>query len=276
MGAQFPALRGAPVRPLATGWDNSVLLVGDVLFRFPRRATALDGQRRELTVLPLVVDRVPLPVPVPTHLGEPAGDYPWPFWGAAPLPGTELAGLPDDRREPVAEAAGAFLRTLHDLRLDVELPVDPMRRAAPALRAATTRPHLASLAARGLWSPSDEVEALVAAPLGPPDGPGVLVHGDLHLRHLLVDDRGLASGVIDWGDTCRADPCLDLSLAYAAFSGTARSALLSAYGPVDAERELRARALAVSLCAALADWAASTGERLLLREYLRGLSRAVA
>lgn len=28
VGAQFPALRGAPVRAVATGWDSSVLLVG--------------------------------------------------------------------------------------------------------------------------------------------------------------------------------------------------------------------------------------------------------
>ncbi len=60
---------------------------------------------------------------------------------------------------------------------------------------------------------------------------------------------GLAAGVIDWGDCCLADPALDLSLAYGAFSGSARDALLSAYGrPVDEERELRARLLA--LCCA--------------------------
>lgn len=55
-----------------------------------------------------------------------------------------------------------------------------------------------------------------------------------------------------------------------------RAAMLAAYGPVDAEREQRARALAVSLCAALADWASSPGEQLLLQEYLDGLRRAVA
>ena len=275
VGEQFPELRGAPVRPLAAGWDNTVVLVGPVLFRFPRREVAVPLLARELAVLPLIAPRLPLPVPVPTHVGRPAGDYPWPFWGAAPLPGSEVALLPEPARGTAAEAVGGFLRALHAMEVPVDLPVDPNDRATPARRRERTRGWLDALVRRGLWSGSTEVSALVDSPLPPPAGPGVLVHGDLHARHLLVDDLGGACGVLDWGDTCRADPAVDLSLAYAAFSGRARAELLSAYGPVDADREVRARALAVSLCAALADWAADTGDRALLPEFLRGLARAV-
>lgn len=273
VGSQFPALRGAPVRAIATGWDNSVLLVGDVLFRFPRRDVAVELQHRELSVLPLVAPSVPLPVPVPTHLGEPAGDYPWPFWGAAMLPGRELALAGDVDRTAAAEGVGAFLRALHGLRVGGDLPVDPTGRGAPTRRAPLTRAALAALAARGL--PLPPVEHVVDSGLDAPDGPLVLVHGDLHPRHLLVDDRGRATGVIDWGDTCRAHPAVDLSLAWSAFEGPSRKALLAAYGGVDADTELRARALAVGLCAALAEWAAATGEDVLLKEYLRGIERAV-
>ena len=274
VGAQFPGLRGAPVRPLADGWDNSVLLVGDVLFRFPRREVAVTLQRRELAVLPLVAGRVPLPVPVPTHLGAPAEDYPWPFWGAPMIPGRELAQVPGVDRVAAAEGAGAFLRALHDLPVEVDLPYDPGSRAHPAVRHELTRGWLEALTERGVWPGSTAVAALVDSSLGPPEGDGVLVHGDLHLRHLLVDDRGRPTGVIDWGDTCRADPSVDLSLAWSAFSGRARDAMLAAYGPVDRDTETRARVLAVSLCAALASWAAAAGEPQLLAEYLRGLERA--
>lgn len=279
VGAQFPSLRAAPVRAVATGWDNSVLLVGDVLFRFPRREVALDGQRRELAVLPLVRG-LPLPVPEPSHLGAPDGDYPWPFWGAPMVPGVELALAPGVDRRAAAEAAGAFLRALHDLPVDVgplvdaDLPVDPMHRAAPRLRAQRTREWLDQLAAARAFAGSVEVDALVDLDLGPPDGPYVLVHGDLHLRHLLVLPDGSPSGVIDWGDTCLADPAVDLALAYSAFEAGDREALLAAYGPVDAERELRARSLAVGLCAALARAAGATGEQVLQAEYLRGLLRS--
>ena len=274
VGSQFPSLRGAPVQPVANGWDNTVLLVGDVLFRFPRREIALDGQRRELAVLPRVAPVLPLPVPVPTHVGEAAGDYPWPFWGAAPIPGEELGRVGEVDRRAAAEAAGSFLRALHDLSVDVQLPTDPMSRATPRLRRPKAVAALEALTARGLWSPSAEVTALVDSPLEPPQGPLVLVHGDLHLRHLLVDGRGRATGVIDWGDTCFAHPSLDLSLAYAAFRGRDRDALLAAYGGVDAETEVRARALAVGLCAALAEWAAAAGEEQLLQEYLSAIARA--
>jgi len=271
---QFPALAGAPVRAVATGWDNSVLLVGDVLFRFPRREVAVELQVRELAVLPLVTG-LPLPVPEPSHFGAPAADYPWPFWGAPMVPGDELALVPGVDRRAAAEAVGAFLRALHDLRVAVDLPVDPTDRAAPRLRAARTREWLDQLRASRAFAGSAEVDALVDLDLGPPDGPHVLVHGDLHLRHLLVLPDGRPTGVIDWGDTCFADPAVDLSLAYAAFEGRDRAALLAAYGPVDAARELRARSLAVGLCAGLARAACATGEDLLLAEYLRGIRRAV-
>lgn len=274
VGAQFPALQGASVRAVASGWDNSVMLVGDVLFRFPRREQALALQAHELAVLPLIAPRLPLPVPVPTHVSAPVPGYPWPFWGGPMIAGDELAVAQPTDRVAAAEATGGFLRALHDLQVGVPLPLDPMHRARPTQRAESSRRWLDDLATRGLWSGSAEVEALVACTLEPPDEPAVLLHGDLHLRHLLVDATGAATGVIDWGDTCLGDPSVDLSLLYAAFVGSARDAALAAYGPVSAEREVRARALAVNLCAALAGWAAAHDEQQLLEEYLRGIQRA--
>lgn len=272
VGAQFPALRGAPVRAVATGWDNSVLLVGDVLFRFPRREVAVELQQRELAVLPLLAE-LPLAVPRPTHLGAPAGDYPWPFWGGPLIPGSELAQVACDR-VAAAEAVGAFLRALHSLQVDVVLPMDPNSRGAPADRAARTHDWLDRLAARGIWHRDAAVEAVVDVDLGTPTPDPVLVHGDLHPRHLLVLPDGSPTGVIDWGDTCFADRAVDLSLAWSAFEGPARDAMLAAYGPVSADTEARGRALAVSLCAALAAWAADAGEAVLLEEYLAGIARA--
>jgi aminoglycoside phosphotransferase (APT) family kinase protein len=62
IGRQFPRLRGTPVEPLATGWDNTVYLVGGQwVFRFPRRAIALPGIQREIAVLPLLAPHLPLP-----------------------------------------------------------------------------------------------------------------------------------------------------------------------------------------------------------------------
>lgn len=292
--AQFPALAGAPVRELASGWDNTVFLVGEQwVFRFPRRAVALAGTEREMALLPKLAPRLPLAVPIPELTGRPAGGYPWPFWGARHLPGRELmtCGLPERRRVAAAAALGEFLRALHDPRLvgrvGAALPHDPFRRGDPSVRAPLARKLLDRLAGRGLWKPAAPAAEAMAALLGKGAQAGasraepVVCHGDLHPRHLLVDPDGRACGVIDWGDVCLADPAVDLSVAYSAFNGTARAALLAAYGPpaeraLKGEGELRARTLAVFLCAALADYASSIGHAEMLREALRGLHRAVA
>jgi len=98
IAGQFPRLRDAPVEALATGWDNTVFLVGGQwIFRFPRRAVALPGVEREIHLLPLLAPRLSLPVPVPEFAGRPSPAFPWPFWGAR-LGRNELVGLQLSRR----------------------------------------------------------------------------------------------------------------------------------------------------------------------------------
>ena len=285
---QFPDLALESVEPLGVGWDVTVYLVDDTwAVRFPRREVAVPTLLREIALLPALAPRLPLPVPVPQLLGRPTDDFPWTFWGAPFLRGRELAeaGLPDDARERLARDIGGFLRVLHDPalagELGADLLTDPMRRAIPSTRGPMTRDFLDLLASRGTWAAGSEVDRAVddimaaADPLGPPTSEPVLVQGDLHLRHLLVAPDGTAAGVIDWGDSCLADPALDLSLAYAAFSGSVRDAFFEAYGArPDEPRELRARVLGLCLCAALADYADQNGMPDLLAESLAGVARA--
>lgn len=290
MPDRFADLRVEEVEHLADGWDNTVHVVRQQwAVRFPRRGIAVPLFDREVALLPLLAPRLPIAIPVPELIGAPSETFPWPFWGARLLVGTELpeARLTGDRGTLGAHV-GTFLSALHDPTLPDELdgpaellPHDPMRRAQPAVRGPMARACLDHLAARGSWdigSRDDRaVDVLLATgtALAPPTDVEVLVHGDLNLRHLLVDDSGDAAGVIDWGDMCLADPAVDLSLAYAAFEGDGRASLLSAYGHhVPPERALRARVLAVSLCAALADYADVEGRAALLTEALAGLRRA--
>ena len=288
---QFPDLALDTIEPLGEGWDVTVYLVDDTwAVRFPRREVALPTLAREVALLPALAPRLPIAVPVPQLLGRPTEDYPWSFWAAPVLRGAELAdsGLLDADRVGLAAELGAFLRTLHDpaLAADLsgtlatELPHDPMRRGTPRTRGPMARDFLDGLAARGTWDAgsaadraADEMIA-AAGPLAPPAGDPVLVHGDLHLRHVLVGTDGAAAGVIDWGDACYADPAVDLALAYAAFRGQARAAFFAAYGAQpEEERELRARVLALCLCAALADYADQMGRPALLAESLAGVER---
>jgi aminoglycoside phosphotransferase (APT) family kinase protein len=289
LAEQFPDLALESVVHLADGFDNTVFVVdGTWAVRFPRREVAVALLARELPLLEPLAPRLPLPVPVPQLIGRPAGGYPWPFWGARLLPGVELAAaaLPDDARESLGGEVGRFLAALHDPAvardLGEGLPQDPMRRGQPAVRGPLARETLDRLASRGGWETGSAVDRAVddllaaGASLPAPVDEPVLVHGDFHLRHLLVTADGAATGVIDWGDTCLADPAVDLSMAFGGFAGPARAALLSAYGGVlDEGRELRARVLAVGLCAALADYADDVGLPSLLAESLAGIARAV-
>jgi len=219
---------------------------------------------------------------VPAFVGRPTDEYPWPFFGSAYLPGVEIteAGLDDAGRADLALEVAAFLRRLH--RSEVagavgarELPVDANARADMARRVPIARQQLADVEAAGLWRQPPTVRAVLdeAERLPPSREPLVVAHGDLHFRHVLVEG-GRASGIIDWIDVCRADPAIDLQLAWSFLPPTERGAFIDAYGSVTDEQLLRARVIALSLCAALAHYAHEVGMPAILEEAVAGLERA--
>jgi len=277
--AQFPELDGASLRLLATGWDNSVWVVAErYAFRIPHREVAIPGFERELVALPRLAPRLPLPVPVPGFVGRPADGYPWPFFGAELLPGEEAgsAGLTDEQRLAVALELARFLRTLHGVEPDERLPLDPNGREDMAKRCVLAREELQQLERLGVWRAPAAVEALLdaAEDLPQPEAP-VVAHGDLHFRHLLVDG-GHASGVIDWGDVCLADPAIDLPLLWSLVPPAHRDAFLDAYGPVTEAQLVRSRVLALQLCATLAHYGRSERNGPVERAGVDGLDRTLA
>jgi aminoglycoside phosphotransferase (APT) family kinase protein len=251
------------------------------VFRFPRREVALPGFRREMAMLPHLGSRLPLAVPNPVFLGAPCREFPWPFFGAAYLPGREAvpAGPDETARIGHAPALGEFLRALHVIDLDLGelLPVDPTRRADMGFRAPWAGERLRQLARRGLWrAPTAMWRLLDEAPALPPPADGTaIVHGDLHVRHLLVGELG-PTGVIDWGDICRGDPAIDLMLYWSYVPPAGRPAFRDAYGPVTGAQLARARVLAVFLSATLALYGHTEDLPELAQEALAGLERTAA
>ena len=284
VAAQFPDVVLDGLAPLASGWDNALWVTGEgIAFRFPRRAIAVPGVRREIALLPALAPRLPLPIPVPSWVGRPADGYPWPFFGARLLPGTEIAVSPlGSGREAFGLALAGFLRALHEPPLAAELGAglarDPIGRADMRRRVPRTRERFATLATLGLWTaPPAAMAFLDEAETLPPSGDEALVHGDLHVRHVLVNDRGLPAAVIDWGDLALADPSVDLSLYWSQLDAPARAAFRQAYGTerLTPARLLRARVLALFLDAALAAYAHDTASAALLRTTLDGLERTL-
>lgn len=276
---QFPEVEQRAVRLLGEGWDNTVWLVDDEwVFRFPRRTMVLSGLENEIAYLPRLAPMLPIPVPVPTLVGRATDAFGWPFYGAPFLPGRELADTPldDEARIRIGRPLGEFLRTLHSLDLDGELPVDPVRRADMSFRVPKTRERFAQLERLGVWTAPPEARAIVAAAAAlPPAEATAVVHGDLHLRHLLVDGEGTPAGVIDWIDLSRNEPGVDLVLYWATLPPEGRTEFLAAYGPIPDEQLLRARILALFLCGTLAVYGDQERLPQLRREALESLERII-
>jgi aminoglycoside phosphotransferase (APT) family kinase protein len=273
IAGQFPELATAPLRRIGEGWDNVVWLVDESwVFRFPHRTLGAQLIERELGVLPRLAGALPAPIPAPVFVGRPDDGYPWSFFGAALIPGIEPVGLNDDARCRLAPELAGFLRALHDVPVIDELASDPNRRADGPHRAAMTPDWLERLGRRPAG-----VERLLAeaAALPPPEGE-VIAHADLHFRHVLVDGGGALAGVIDWGDVCRADPSIDLSLLWSFFPAEGRAAFLEVYGAVNEAQLPRARVLAANLCTILAVYGRDEGMSGVKREALQGLDRCLS
>jgi aminoglycoside phosphotransferase (APT) family kinase protein len=284
---QFPEVEAGSLRLLGEGWDNTVWLVDERwVFRFPRREVVIPGFERELAVLPRLAERLPLPVPAPVFHGRPADGFPWPFSGAALLPGREVAvaDLTDADRVREALPLARFLRALHALEPgDVGgdgslLAVDANSRADMPTRVGLTADRLAEAERLGVWRAPDSVAETLAEArtLRPPSEPVSLAHGDLHIRHLLVGADGRLSGVIDWIDVCRGDRGIDLGVYWSFVPPEGRAVFAAEYGPIAPDALMRARVLAVFLCATLAVYGREQGDAALERGAVAALDRSVA
>ena len=285
LAEQFPEFDPSSARLLGEGWDNSVWAVDEVwAFRFPRRAIAIPGVEREIAVLPGLAPLLPVPIPEPRRVGVPSETFRWPFVGTPLLPGREPAdaGLLDHERDALAPGLARFLRTLHAREtLDAvdptrALPVDFNRRADATLRVARARENLAYLRDASIWSPPASMEGILSASerLPPSRAELVLTHGDLHQRHVLVS-QGRLSAVIDFGDVCLADPCIDLIPLWSLLTPRGRVQFFADYGAITDDQLLRSRVLAIVLDSMLARYAQDVGHASLQREAIAGLERTL-
>jgi aminoglycoside phosphotransferase (APT) family kinase protein len=274
---QFPELEAARVEAVGEGWDHVVYRVDRAwAFRFPRRPIGAETLSVECAVLPLIADRLPLPVPFPRWIGVATEAFPWPFVGSPWLPGTTatLAAPDPGQRGAMAAPLGRFLATLHALPTDApQLPEDRHGRLDPGVRREPTRERLAELAERRLIEAAEPWLHLLELPaIG--QRPARVVHGDLHGDQLLVQDRRV-TGILDWGDLHRGDPACDLMLVFTFLPPEARHAFLSGYGPIDAAAERLARFRGLHHAVLLAIHADATSNADLARESRLALEHLI-
>ena len=240
---QHPDLADLPLEELDSGWDNVLWRLGDgLLVRLPRRAAAAVLAANEQRWLPALAPGLPLIVPVPLRIGQPADRYPWP-WTVVPwLDGTPADHTGVSDATDAARRLGRFLRTLH-VPAPPDAPYNPFRSVPLAARADMFERRIESVpselrrrAVRRVW----DAACVAPQPLGSP----VWVHGDLHPGNVLVCG-GTVAAVLDWGDVCAGDAATDLAAGWLLLPTSALATFVAAYGDGDAAAWARARGWAV-------------------------------
>ncbi|RUV99794.1 MULTISPECIES: aminoglycoside phosphotransferase family protein [unclassified Mesorhizobium] len=224
--AQFPEWRHLPVKPVAFGgWDNRTFHLGDTMaVRLPSAAPYALQVEKEHRWLPKLAPLLPLPIPEPLAMGEPAAGYPWHWSVYRWIEGeTAKTGHIADLRA-FAVSLAEFLVALK--RIDPTAGPAPDQhnfyRGGPlAVYDGEARQAIAALegridtqAATAVWK-----AALAAGWHGSP----VWFHGDVASGNLLVKD-GRLSAVIDFGTSGVGDPSCDLAIAWTLFEGESREA----------------------------------------------------
>lgn len=271
-----PSLSPSRIEPLGEGWDNTAYLVdGTWVFRFPRREIAVELIEIEARVLPAIADRLPLPIPKPELLAEPTEAYPWPFVGYRMLPGrtADRAALSSDRKAELAEPLGEFLAALHEIDSGpTGAPLDDQTRTDTRRHVPIVERYLEAVITAGMLDDTRAFAPILELAHDELPPRRVLVHADLYVRHVLVDEGGRACGVIDWGDVHVGHPGLDFALAFSLLPPTARERFRRAYGrPIDDESWALGRQRGLLYGAVLAAYGLDTREQTLVDEGMQAL-----
>lgn len=243
-----PDLADRPLSLGALGWDNQVWRLGDDLaVRLPWATESADELlRKEYAWLPDLAPDLPLPVPVPQRLSEPAERFPRPWIVTTWVPGTPADRAPATRATEAADALAAFLTALHR-PAPAGAPIGRGRGGRLADGAEFFTEQLTSATERGLVPDPNAVRAVWEDAAAAPDwaGPPVWLHGDLHPANILTAD-GTFCGVIDFGDLCAGDPACDLAASWILLPDGAADRFHGGYRPAaDAATLRRARGWAV-------------------------------
>ena len=237
LAEQFPDLAVAAARYLHAGWDSTAWLInGQWVFRFPKREERREWVDSELGVLDLLGRRdLSVSVPVPEYVGQASRRFPCRFMGYRLIAGTtgdRLSPNQVDQKESAARL-GELLTVVHsidpctaDARIQTyDFPLDGVLAETIAMRETVLlrlpielqtvcRPYL-----DGTCAVPMQAAALRC-----------LVHGDLVDEHVVLDDCGRVSGVIDWGDAGLSDPGHDFGGLWAWLGAEFVRDVLSHYG----------------------------------------------
>lgn len=224
VATQFPQWKDLPIKPVAvSGWDNRTFHLGDhLLVRMPSAADYALQVEKEHQWLPILAPLLPLQIPVPLAIGEPAEGYPWRWSIYQWIEGeTAASGYIADMRDFATSLAQFFIALHH---------IDSRNGPRPGLHSFYRGGSLATYDAQtrqAITMLKDKIDidattkvwetALATTWNRPP----VWVHGDVSIGNLLVKN-GRLSAVIDFGQLTIGDPACDLAIAWTFFHSESR------------------------------------------------------
>jgi aminoglycoside phosphotransferase (APT) family kinase protein len=229
IAAQFPQWKDFTVLPVArSGWDNRTFHLGEhMLVRLPSAINYAAQVEKEHLWLPKLAPLLPLPIPAPLAVGEPAYGYPWKWSIYNWLQGEAAASAEIADLCEFATGLAGFLTALQK----IDATGGPLAGTHSFYRggALSTYDDETRRAIKNLSGKINEDAALdiwdVALATSWQDLP-VWVHGDISAGNLLVQG-GQLSAVIDFGQLAVGDPACDLAIAWTMFDGKSREAFRS-------------------------------------------------
>lgn len=278
---QFPEMEFRDIQMLGEGFDNTVIQVnGECIFRFPRRELAMKLMEVENRILPLIVDQLPLSIPEPLFFGKPSGEFPYTFTGYKMVHGKTPYRETFEEKMISARKFAYFLKELHKIPEDEAracgIKFDSMKRLDMSFQMEQLIKNTKLVKCLGYHDQADLVLAYThSVKCIEPTGRMALVHGDIHIRNVLLDKEDTLTGIIDWGDVHIGHRAIDLSFIYSYFPKEARQAFFEIYGSIDNETEKLARFRAVFMLIRLFMYAIDYKDERLIELITKGLKLAI-
>ncbi|MGE7906289.1 phosphotransferase [Peribacillus sp. NPDC094092] len=278
---QFPEIELKEIKQLGEGFDNTVIQInGQFVFRFPRRPIAVTLIQVESQLLPSIAGTFPLAIPEPIFFGKPSTLYPYPFTGYKMVKGhLPVEGSTANKAES-AKRFAHFLKALHSFPVERAMRLgvkhDGMMRLDVSYRKKSLMENVSNLLKLGFFEQAQAVKDFVET-LGELDvqHPVSLVHGDIHIRNVLLDDEGVLAGIIDWGDVHVGNPAIDFSFLYSYFPKEAHRVFFDIYGEIEKETEDLARFRAIYMLVTLLVYGIDRHDEELIAITSTGLKFAI-
>ncbi len=185
------------------GAENTTFAIGDYMVRC---SADLEAVGREVELLNTLAQATSVPTPVPEFHEPELGTFAYRRLRGTPLIRRRRRDSPKIRRALVA-ALSAFRQCLPASRLPADRYPNEKWHGDAVRTYRSLHSHLSSERAR-------LVRAFLDRPPPPTRTVALPQHNDLGAEHILVDDRGDVTGIIDWTDAALTDPARDIGSIY--------------------------------------------------------------